>query len=540
MARKKTQKKHIVKFEVLQNGEYLSDTVKYFHKKSKVILSSTKGDLVLPFYPLSQDIELANISRKGVKLFLDGTWGGFLTASGKPIDIPIGKRGELIYTLHPGDYATITKNDLKVLIKITPEKKKELTKLDKAYRGKMLDLIFDSRLETQIVFVSFLLAAILFGGFVGGLAIRPDDRPIAKAHLEQDYNIAFVNPSHIKHLPEALQDNLDRSKPVISAMRYYSKMTKIFIGEKTSYSRYIFNNTSDLYDQIYELQQAEIDDLLDDQEVMEDQLLEKGGTAMVAIPSIQGESFEGSLVRLMDKLGTIHSTLEEALNSRRIMTQTFADDFSYDFEEYRKHSKKKSANSLISQIRLRKLPTNEEAMYRSAEELSQIAAYEQQAIEARIEPRVPLTPQNTAPIGLSPGSNFVSFVPRLDLPSNEKVAQITASAFGSHLKSSIKEPLIGEINPKLIEKVITKYKFELQLCFELALRRNRNLKGSMEFRWRLDSRGKISDLELMNSTIKDRSMNRCVKQKIARWKFPRPRRGSVEVTYPFVFSPARG
>ena len=80
----------------------------------------------------------------------------------------------------------------------------------------------------------------------------------------------------------------------------------------------------------------------------------------------------------------------------------------------------------------------------------------------------------------------------------------------------------------------------LQLCFELALRRNQNLKGSMEWQWRLDSRGKISEIELLDSTIQDRRMIRCVRKKIANWKFPRPKRGSVEIKYPFYFAPAKG
>ena len=112
------------------------------------------------------------------------------------------------------------------------------------------------------------------------------------------------------------------------------------------------------------------------------------------------------------------------------------------------------------------------------------------------------------------------------------------STFGVK-KEKVKEPLVGELDPKLIEKIVNKNRFELQLCFELALRRNREVSGTMKWQWRLDSRGKISNLTLVSSSITDPVMKNCVRKKIAGWKFPRPRRGSVEITYPFYFKPAR-
>jgi len=62
----------------------------------------------------------------------------------------------------------------------------------------------------------------------------------------------------------------------------------------------------------------------------------------------------------------------------------------------------------------------------------------------------------------------------------------------------------------------------------------------MEWRWRIDSTGRLDALELVKSNINDPNMARCVRQKMSAWKFPKPRRGSVEITYPFEFSPSRG
>jgi hypothetical protein len=35
-------------------------------------------------------------------------------------------------------------------------------------------------------------------------------------------------------------------------------------------------------------------------------------------------------------------------------------------------------------------------------------------------------------------------------------------------------------------------------------------------------------------------MEGCIRRKIATWRFPRPRRGAVEVSYPFEFAPSKG
>ena len=102
------------------------------------------------------------------------------------------------------------------------------------------------------------------------------------------------------------------------------------------------------------------------------------------------------------------------------------------------------------------------------------------------------------------------------------------------------EPLIGEIDPTLVESTIQKYRYELQACFEGALKRDRFTRGAMEWRWRIDSRGLLSELELVKSNINDPVMSRCVRQKMSAWRFPKPRRGSIEITYPFEFNPTRG
>jgi hypothetical protein len=144
------------------------------------------------------------------------------------------------------------------------------------------------------------------------------------------------------------------------------------------------------------------------------------------------------------------------------------------------------------------------------------------------------------PLYIPSGITYASFITRLsDKNERSKIGYIEASEYDPTKKEKIKEPLIGEIDPKLIEKTILAKRFELELCYDATLRSARKVAGKMEWRWRINERGNTGDLELVETTIKNQSLVRCIREKIARWNFPRPRRGSVEVTYPFYFKPSK-
>jgi len=147
-------------------------------------------------------------------------------------------------------------------------------------------------------------------------------------------------------------------------------------------------------------------------------------------------------------------------------------------------------------------------------------------------------------IGIKAGSTPITYTPMPRFrDGDQKLALLNASRWGekdSAKPSRIIEPIAGIIDSKAVEKAISSGRFQLQLCFELSLRRNQTAKGSMEWQWKIDTQGKISSLSLLNSTMKDDELIRCVRQRIAGWKFPKARGGSVEIRYPFEFVRDRG
>ena len=180
-------------------------------------------------------------------------------------------------------------------------------------------------------------------------------------------------------------------------------------------------------------------------------------------------------------------------------------------------------------------------MYVELKTLGKEAAFVQNRIKESSSKKSPLSSTAASPIGIGISDPNISFLVPANLDDfNQKIGMIVAGEFTPTKPEKVREALVGEIRKDLIDKVVNTNRFDLQLCFELALRRNQGLSGGMDFKWRLDSRGEMSELEVIASTIRDRQMEKCVLKKIASWRFPRPNRGSVEINHHFSFSPAKG
>ena len=535
LKRRKKNDKIYAFLEVLQNGEYLDEYRSRLRNGRKIALSTSRGELVIPFYPISNKIELGTMTNEGVTVSIDATMSAFYTSKGTFGKVGTGVREGLSFEMRNGDYATISRNDLKILIRLGPHKKEIDVPYDPSYKGKISKLAVETRFDAQIVGVAFLLSIILMTGFIGGLMMRPDNRPTKKEDLNDEYNLAFIHPGHLKHLPEALHDNLDRSQPLQSAIKFYDAISRLYLGIDTRPNKLLFNSTSNLYDGLYEDYEYNIQEVLETNKEKSASHLQSDNTALLSIPTIRGETFPGSILRLTRKVASMHDTFEKNLEYRRRTSDLFSSDTMYDFKVYKELGTKGTLADKIGALRISKQPKNEVAMYLEAENISQKAKREQDLIEKSRTPITNLTSENGSPVGIDLQKTLVSIdIPYRDIDEG-KVLSLATSVFGSERKQKIIEPVIGEIRKELISKIINKRKFELQLCFELALRKNRNLRGSIELTWLLDTRGRISDLKVANSTIRNRAMQQCVLQKVSRWKFPRPRKGSIEITYPFHF-----
>jgi outer membrane biosynthesis protein TonB len=93
----------------------------------------------------------------------------------------------------------------------------------------------------------------------------------------------------------------------------------------------------------------------------------------------------------------------------------------------------------------------------------------------------------------------------------------------------------GELDAGLVAKEVRSRLGAIKACYERALKRNPNLSGKVVIHWTITQAGTVSGVDVEQDTLGDAEVASCIKSLIARWRFPAPSGGSVDVSFPFVF-----
>lgn len=93
----------------------------------------------------------------------------------------------------------------------------------------------------------------------------------------------------------------------------------------------------------------------------------------------------------------------------------------------------------------------------------------------------------------------------------------------------------GELDPSIVTKEVKSRLGAIKACYERALKRSPNLSGKVVIHWTITAAGTVSGVEVENDTLGDSEVASCIKALVARWRFPAPSGGAVEVSFPFVF-----
>jgi outer membrane biosynthesis protein TonB len=93
----------------------------------------------------------------------------------------------------------------------------------------------------------------------------------------------------------------------------------------------------------------------------------------------------------------------------------------------------------------------------------------------------------------------------------------------------------GELDPQLVVKEVRTRMGAIKACYERSLKRNPNLSGKIKVRWTITAAGTVSGVDIEEDSMGDAEVSSCIKGLVARWRFPAPSGGSVDVAFPFVF-----
>ncbi len=543
---KSSKSKLYLYIKVLQNGATLASVEKDLQKENLKITSKGAGPLVLPFYPITNtQYQFLSCTKSGAKLIIEHGWEGFATAKGELVRITRQEKGQSTIDMVRGDYASITHHDLRIMVKITNQKPKAAQKpksgISKSYKGGLIDLHFGTKKTERVAFACALaVGSVVIGSFVFGLMGRKTYKPKNISEIRPEYSLAFVHPKHLETAPEALQKNYNRLNPVRSVVDYYSAVAESMTGMEIRNERLLFPTSVANSAEMHGNQAALIRSFAEKQANTRDHIKARGKTTMIAIPAVVGETVVGTMRRVIDKIDIMHEGFDYSLKARRIVSEEFPKDIEYTYDDYRNAGKgndalKKFGESVSSAFNPE---SSEGQMYLDAMKLGKAA----QIAQIHLKKKATTFEE---PIRFQADSTFATYLSDFDFQNlDDRLKQMQGMGFASNPKEQKLEKIAvaktGTIEKALVERFINQHKFQLQICYEQSLRRNDKAVGTMEWKWTINSRGVVSGVELASSTIKDKKLEKCIKEKMKTWQFPNPQNGSVEISYPFFFSPNKG
>lgn len=96
--------------------------------------------------------------------------------------------------------------------------------------------------------------------------------------------------------------------------------------------------------------------------------------------------------------------------------------------------------------------------------------------------------------------------------------------------------VVGGLDREVIAAYIRSQLGQILYCYERQLSAQPDLYGKVAVKFTIDGAGGIETQRIGETTLKNATVEGCILQKVAKWKFPTPAGGTkVLVTYPFLF-----
>ena len=546
----------------------MASVIRSTKRPSKVTLGGgprPKGSLQLPYYPLAQStLTIAKVRSDRTEVYVPVGFAGFYVRNGSRHRILMHPTKRQTIELKNGDSLALKAGDLHILCKFTPitsTRPVARAKPNPDWRLSPWRLFLASAEEARIFGIGAACAAVLIGSILLGLSHRPYATPQSLQDLDESYLLRFIAPDHFRTLPEALQSQLDRSNMVGSTLDYYGSISELLSARQPRAEKLLYPTSVTKLQATFRQQQREIraqDEKRSAADVQQDSRLR---TSLLYLPAVRGTSADADMARIVAKIDLMQKHLQNRLTLRRQVTQSFLADPAYSYDSLTGKRSNRSSKNKTKGVFSYKLPDHEKRLYDEAETLAKAAARYQNQDPSPGSVWSSLGDKSDAPQSSLfadqqnksdelktwvVSAEAVHFPPALPLASynrpvghRSRLVELDGISFDRRPVVKRRAPLTGRVNPHLIERVIKDKRFELQLCYELALRRDARAAGAMDWKWRINSKGQTTDLQLISSDFKDRRMATCIERKIKRWHFPKPRDGSVEVQYPFRFKPTQ-
>jgi hypothetical protein len=96
--------------------------------------------------------------------------------------------------------------------------------------------------------------------------------------------------------------------------------------------------------------------------------------------------------------------------------------------------------------------------------------------------------------------------------------------------------VIGSLSKDAIRQVVHLHANEVRQCFQAEQKLKPGIGGKVTASFIIDVTGAVSHARITQSTLRNSNVENCMITHLAHWHFPRPERGQVKVTYPWMLS----
>jgi len=495
-------------------------------------------------WPRLDELEILVKSRSGLILNPNLPWDGVVSSGQDTVFLNSLRPQRRLIEIKSSTSASLRLDELTVAIRVGPRivAKPDRIKMKSGYMASPLAFIAHGSTEWGALWLALIGSAIITGSAAWSLAVRKSESYLKISDLPEERLLPFISQKHLADAPNIIQAGLDRFNYIHSVWNFYTDLTSsLGFGDSIKKSDQIFETTSDYYKNLAAAQEKYLSGAENAQTLQIRKL--SPDRSILSVPSVQGETLDGKALRIFDKISILTRSSGELFERRNEVVEKFVADIGYKFEERKSPDTTSAAFAKISEGFLG-VESDDKMQAKQAKESAARATLAQMTLFGEEQLKLGPTACCSAPAGIPlTQEGLIWLAAAFDAQSAKPLSGLKASKWGHSTgaeKPNIREPLAGHMNPADVERTVNAGRYQLRLCYELALRRNQNATGSMEWRWLIDSTGRISDINLLDTSIRDDDLIRCIRDKIAHWRFPKPSGGSVEVSYPFEFSKDKG
>lgn len=94
----------------------------------------------------------------------------------------------------------------------------------------------------------------------------------------------------------------------------------------------------------------------------------------------------------------------------------------------------------------------------------------------------------------------------------------------------------GSLSKGDVYKEINRHMGKIRMCYERELMNDPKLAGKITFDWTVKTNGSVSGVREKSSSLGSSKVSSCIRGVIQKMKFPKPKGGEVQISYPFIFS----